>query len=198
MPRRSAASLSVVPPVGPKRPEPPSGLTPDQVRHWQAIVSEMPPDFFITGSLPLLAAYVRHVSIADLLGKAINATDLEADLDRYDQLTRMACRESGMLATLAQKMRLAQSARYESKKRAPVTSPSRRPWEHAVETRGIEQLKRELARLDAAVAGRLARNAAMASTHVMAARPKTSEAIAGSFVMSAFGSPSRPTVGRPR
>jgi hypothetical protein len=129
MPRRSAASLSVVPLVGPKRPEPPSGLTPAQARNWQAIVSQMPPDFFITGSLPLLTAFVRHCTVADVLAKAINATDPEVDLDRYDQLTRMACRESGMLATLAQKMRLAQSARYESKKRAPVTSTSRRPWE---------------------------------------------------------------------
>jgi hypothetical protein len=133
MPRKSAASLSVVPMgAGPRRPDPPTELTEAQATLWQTIVGEMPVDWLIAGAAPLLTAYVRHVSSADVLARVINGVDLTEDLDLYDQLTRMACRESAAICALSTKMRLAPSNRFDAKKRLPATKYGRRPWEPIV------------------------------------------------------------------
>jgi hypothetical protein len=134
MPRRSAASLSVVPTALPRRPQAPAELTREQAKLWAAIVAEMPADFFNVGSWPLLVAYCRYADTADVLAQAINAfdrADLATDegLDRYGKLLGMACRESAVLTSLAGKMRLSQSNRYDSKKRIGTSSSGPKPWE---------------------------------------------------------------------
>ena len=115
--------------TGPRRPDPPTELTEAQATLWQTIVGEMPVDWLIAGAAPLLTAYVRHVSSADVLARVINGVDLTKDLDLYDQLTRMACRESAAICALSTKMRLAPSNRFDAKKRLPATNGGRRPWE---------------------------------------------------------------------
>jgi hypothetical protein len=130
MPRKSAASLAIIPMGLPQRPEPPAHLTKAQATLWQKIVGQMPTDWLIAGSAPLLTAYVRHVATADLLARAINATDPDTDLPRYAKLTEMAARESKALCSLSTKLRLAPSNRFDSKKRIPINTAERKPWEH--------------------------------------------------------------------
>jgi hypothetical protein len=133
MPRRSAASLTVLRPDLPKRPEPPADLTPKQRKLWQEIVSSQAADYFIPGSLPLLAQLVRHVETADVLAKAINSmAGLEDDLKLANKLFAMAARESAAIAMLSVKLRLAQSARFDNKKRLPTQPAGLKPWDRFV------------------------------------------------------------------
>jgi hypothetical protein len=136
MPRKSAASLSVIPSGLPQRPPPPAELTPTQAGLWTVIVGQMPADYFIAGSWPLLVAYCRHVDTSNVLAGLINAIDparLATDevLARYGRLTEMAARETKAIASLSTKLRLAQSNRYDSKKRIATTPaiPWAKPWE---------------------------------------------------------------------
>jgi hypothetical protein len=128
MPRKSVASLAVISTALPQRPAPPTDLTPAQARIWASIVTEMPVDFFIAGSLPLLACYVRHVDAASVIARLIHETNPERDLARYSKLSEMAARETKAICSLSTKLRLAPSNRFDSKKRIPVTV-SPRPWE---------------------------------------------------------------------
>ena len=87
-------------------------------------MSSQAADYFIPGSLPLLTQYVRHCDTADVLAKAINsmAPRLEDDLPLANKLFAMAARESAAIAMLATKLRFAQSARFDNKKRLPTTA----------------------------------------------------------------------------
>lgn len=130
MPRRSAASLSLIRTELPQRPEPPRDLSKKEAVLWRAIVAQMPADFFIAGSLPLLTAYVRHVEASNQIAQMINGVTPDADLALYGKLCEMAARETKSLCSLSTKLRLAPSNRYDSKKRLPVRATSMRPWEH--------------------------------------------------------------------
>jgi hypothetical protein len=132
MPRRSAASLTVIRADVPKRPVPPDDLTAKQRKLWEEIVSSQAADYFIPGSLPLLTQLVRHVEASDILAKAINSmAGLEDDLPLADKLLHMAARESAAIAMLSVKLR-AQSARYDSKKRLPTQPTGLKPWDRHV------------------------------------------------------------------
>ena len=134
MPRKSAASLSVIPAGLPARPTPPADLTPKQRKLWEQIVTSQAADYFIPGSLPLLSQLVRHVDTADVLAKAINsmAPRLEDDLPLANKLFAMAARESAAISMLSTKMRLAQSARFDNKKRLPTSPPGLKPWQQHI------------------------------------------------------------------
>jgi hypothetical protein len=127
MPRKSAAALAAE--IGLKvhdlhpRPEPPYGLPPAASALWQRIVNEQPADYFRVATLPLLSAYCLHACTLDQLAKLIAETDPEVDLSRFDQLLRMRKRESAALASLSTKLRLAQSQRFDSRKKLEP-----RPW----------------------------------------------------------------------
>ena len=130
--RKSSASLSVVPPadlLDRGRPEPPPDLTHDQKVEWQAIVRRMAPDWFPRETHGLLAEYCRHVSRARKLAKLIEKLERsrEVDIHNYDRLARMADRESRIMASLATRMRMTQSASYDRKKGKGTAR--RRPWE---------------------------------------------------------------------
>ena len=129
MPRKSAASLSVVPLGLPAKPSPPRGLTKSQLAQWGAIVGEMPHDYFTAGSMPLLVAFVRAVDAANTIAKMIQATDINEDLGRYSKLLEMAARETKSMCALAQKMRLAQSAGPDSRKTVKTRGTGQPPWE---------------------------------------------------------------------
>ena len=88
-------------------------------------------DFFHLGSLPLLNQLVRHVDTSDMLAKAINSMKdrLEDDLPLANKLFAMAARKLAAIAMLSAKLRLAQSARFDNKKRLPTSFPGPKPWE---------------------------------------------------------------------
>jgi hypothetical protein len=92
----------------------------------------MPADYFIVGSLPLLAQLVRHCEAAEVLAKALRTVDGEANLALWGKLTRMACRESAAISMLSVKLRLAPSARFDSKKRIPAGRAGVKPWNRHV------------------------------------------------------------------
>jgi hypothetical protein len=127
--RKSIASLTVVSMVGPQRPEPPEELTPAQAKEWRAIVASMPSAYFDAGSLPLLVAYVRHVDTANVIARLLRETDPEVDLPTYARLATMAASQSKSIGDLATKLRLAQSNRFDAKKRISAVSPAAKPWD---------------------------------------------------------------------
>ena len=129
--RKSAAALSVV--AGRidavQRPEPPAELTEEQAEIWRATVGALRPDWFPRETHALLVQYCRHVTHARHIAGLLEATDLRTDLARFDKLSAMHCRESGMLAMLSTRMRLSQQATRDEKtrKREEYTGP--KPWE---------------------------------------------------------------------
>jgi hypothetical protein len=106
MPRKSAAALSVVPPVSPLPPEPPEDLTPAQAKIWRTIVKCRPPQYFDGACFELLRCYCQHADAANVIARQIQQTD-ENDLKRYSKLLGMACRETNALMSLSAKLRLA-------------------------------------------------------------------------------------------
>ena len=60
--RKSSASLGVVRGLTgePVRPPPPDELTADQAAIWQAVVEDLPADWFTGGTHALLSQYCRH------------------------------------------------------------------------------------------------------------------------------------------
>jgi hypothetical protein len=111
------------------RPQPPAGLTDEEMRVWSVVVDAEAADWFRPSQLPLLAQYCRHVvrsnRIAHLI-KVAEAAD-EFDLAEYAGLLKMQERESRAIAMLATKMRLSQQSTYDKSKRKPVLG--KRPWE---------------------------------------------------------------------
>ena len=73
MPRKSAASLSVIAGTIDGRPEVPDDLTPFQKEVWQRTVANEAASFFRTAALQqLLKEYCRHVETADRVTKMID------------------------------------------------------------------------------------------------------------------------------
>jgi phage terminase small subunit len=128
--RKSATSLSIVPPVDRPRPEPPEDLTPEQAEIWRTTVAALRVDWFGPETWPLLACYCTHVSIALLLAKAIAEADLEADLDRFDKLTAMHGRQTAAIIATARQLRLTKRSSSDSRTVKHVPGGGRRaPWE---------------------------------------------------------------------
>src|SRR4051794_19107458 len=113
MPRRSMASMSVAPiqldPV--PIPPVPDGLDEAEGRRWLSILCSKPPTWFDEGTLPLLTALVKHLSMLDKLSGLVDHHD--GDVHELNKLLLMRDRESRAAAMLSAKMRLTQSAQYE-------------------------------------------------------------------------------------
>lgn len=108
MPRKSAASLSVVPLLvhAPTPLPPPPELTPIQRQHWDDITQSRPPDYFDRASQALLVQYVRHAEMSGIVARLLQETD-PASLPRLSRLGNMQARESAALSMLSMKLRLA-------------------------------------------------------------------------------------------
>ena len=74
-----------------------------------------------------MEAYCGHAHSAHVIAKAIRAADPE-DLQRYNKLLGMACRESKAIMALSSKLRLAPQYTIRSDK-VLAKQPSRKPWE---------------------------------------------------------------------
>jgi hypothetical protein len=127
MPRRSAASLTVLPPKPPPYPAAPSDLTEAQRRIWDTIVRCRPPEYFDGAYHYLLRQYCAHCDAADTIARAIQRTDSE-DLRRYSKLLEMAARETKAIMGLSAKLRLAPQHVRRVEQVLPKQS-HRRPWE---------------------------------------------------------------------
>jgi hypothetical protein len=132
--RKSSAELAVVPGVpridAIQKPDPPAELTPDQAETWKITVAAMRRDWFGPENGPLLVQYCRHVTNANVVAKAITATDIKADLARFARLGAMQARETSAIISLSTKMRLTHQASRDSRhvKRDPGAGRPR-PWE---------------------------------------------------------------------
>jgi hypothetical protein len=79
MPRKSAASLSVVAGTIDGRPPPPDDLTVFQKEVWKRTVASEASTFFRSAALQqLLREYCRHVEAAHVLAGQIDSFDLRA------------------------------------------------------------------------------------------------------------------------
>jgi hypothetical protein len=126
--RRSAASLSIVPDVKLRRPEPPAALSPDEKGLWREVVEAVRPDWFTGGSDLILECYVRLISQARDL--AAGLAKEEVGSERYVELCslhRSVCMSAGALAT---KLRLTPRSQFDRNQPKLVSvGPSPRPWE---------------------------------------------------------------------
>jgi hypothetical protein len=97
--------------VCPRQPLPPE-LAGDEAELYLDIVNTEEGGWFTRGNLPLLIQYCRHVIQARRLAELIDACvgRRETELPDYLSLLAAQARESSMIATLGQKMRLSQSA----------------------------------------------------------------------------------------
>lgn len=130
MPRKSAAALSVVTlPSGAKRLTAPKTLTPRQKAHFEALVSTKPAGFFHPCDEPLIIQLSRHLARADEVETQFRKEGL--DVETFDQLSRLADRESKQITSLMTRLRLTPQARYrpDSQKLDGVGDDRPKPWE---------------------------------------------------------------------
>ncbi len=131
------------------RPSPPAHLTAPQAEVWESVVKQYRVDWFDESNTPLLEEYCRSVVTARhirkqlktsedtvtkvqemLLKGAAEPKDVAAEFNRYDKLLQMANRESKNMMSLATKMRLSQSTKYDrDKSRTEGTAKGAKPWE---------------------------------------------------------------------
>lgn len=131
--RVSAAALTVIGPGGIetiRRPDPPAELTDEQAEEWRAIVNRMPADWFTRETEPLLVQYCRTIVRARRLAQLLNNTEKSEELDvkEYRDLLRSEAEQSGVLMSLATKMRISQQSTYDKSKKKPAGGTTR-PWD---------------------------------------------------------------------
>ena len=123
--RKSAAELAATVAHLPARPDPPSELTDEQAKEWREIVRSMPVEWFPRETHGLLVQFCRHVVAGRHVARLIDAVD-DDDLPTLARLLRMQALQSGAIASLSTKLRLAQSATSDRRRKVPA---SRTPWE---------------------------------------------------------------------
>jgi hypothetical protein len=137
MARKSAAALAVATPLNP-RPEPPHELTDEEREVWRAVVATKPADWFTRDTHPLLVQYCRMTLRARQLAQMHERlVDIENPADAvrsFDALVKLEATVSGVLATLATKMRLSQQSKYgargaEGVARRGGEGSGAKPWE---------------------------------------------------------------------
>jgi hypothetical protein len=132
---KSGASLAIRP-VTPiektPRPAPPRELSDEEGEEWCAIVDRLPADWFARETHALLVQYCRHIVAARRISQliaAIQAVEKAEDFNfkAYHDALKMQQRESGILASLATKMRISQQSSYDkSRKKGEGGKP--KPW----------------------------------------------------------------------
>jgi hypothetical protein len=139
MPRKSAAALTVLPPLPKmKRPEPPDELTEEQADEWRRVVSQVPPDWFPPDTHQLLVTYCRHVVRARMIDRWIAGFRSEflmlADgLERVEKLFAMGEKEGRAISSLMTRMRLTQQSRYHTEtaaNKSRARTATTEPWQH--------------------------------------------------------------------
>jgi hypothetical protein len=129
--RKSGASLAIRP-VTPiettPRPAAPDELSDEGAAEWREIVDRLPADWFTRETQALLVQYCRHVIAARRVSQLITELEEDEELDfkAYHDALKAQQRESGILASLATKMRISQQSTYDkSRKKGEGGKPSR-------------------------------------------------------------------------
>jgi hypothetical protein len=109
--KQSADALAVVRLIETKRPKPPATLSEAEADLWRDVVATMPADWVRKAQFPLLIAYCRHATRADVLAAQIAAFKPEwlpepGGLERFDKLHAMAERETRAMNAAARALRL--------------------------------------------------------------------------------------------
>lgn len=138
--RKSAASVAISAAVSPlqKMPEPPAYLTPEQDIVWREVISSRAGDLIGVEAFRVLVEYCRAVVEGDKIASQLDAFDpswLADDdgLKRWDKLQAIACRNQGVLATLATKLRIATSSSVRAENAGTILKKGAKakPWEVA-------------------------------------------------------------------
>jgi P27 family predicted phage terminase small subunit len=123
--KKSSADLNV-PPVSMTRPEPLAGLSEYECELWRQITISLPADWFRPSDLPLLASYCQAHAEHDQARAGIEKDGLiiksSKGRDYKNPLISVRHQAALRMATLATKMRLCQSARYDKNKAASATA----------------------------------------------------------------------------
>ena len=141
--RKSTASLAVAATESAslqKMPEPPSYLTPEQDVVWREIISSRAGDLIGPEAYRLLVEYCRAIVEGDKIASQLDAFDPtwlgdDEGLKRWDKLQAIACRNQGVVATLATKLRLATSSTVRAENAGTVMKKGAKlkPWEMAID-----------------------------------------------------------------
>ena len=129
MPRKSAAALA--PTIfDTKRPPPPDGLPPEAAALWTEIVKSVDANYFTAGDLVLVEALVladHQKRVCDRL-TASQGPILDGAIN---PAAKLSAQLAGVLATLAQKLRLCKSAttRAESATLKKALHGGTQPWD---------------------------------------------------------------------
>jgi hypothetical protein len=119
------------------RPIAPDQLTAEEAEHWDIIVQRLPAGNFSPEVFPVLIAYIRHSSAADLVSNEItrwepNWRDADGGLERYEKLLKMRERETKNLVSCGRALRITNHARQPPKTAfraaAAMSSSDDVPW----------------------------------------------------------------------
>lgn len=134
--RKSTAALSVVTPLSTHRIAPPEHLTHAQAKQWREIVDSLPADYLRPGDVPLLSAYCCASSYHQQAHALLEAEGMVLTNERGNAQVHPAVAiltaQAANLASLATKLRLCPSSRYDKHKAANMQRGAglgARPWE---------------------------------------------------------------------
>lgn len=128
MPRRSAASLALVPASQPIPPAPaPGDLSEVEAALWRETVESKPADWFGADSWPILKEYVRAAAMCDALAQVI----ADAGPGQLKEWLDMRDKEARRAVSLATKLRLTQQSKYgpRAADTADRKAKGKRPWQ---------------------------------------------------------------------
>jgi len=117
---------AVVPGQG--RPEPPKDMPPDEAQVWSTIIASMPDNWFTT-SYHILRCLCVHVATAQAIAAQIAVARGQGKA--MDKLTALYGRETRMILTHSQLLRLTPKARYTMERSTNIKAlvPTSKPWE---------------------------------------------------------------------
>jgi hypothetical protein len=104
MPRKSAASLAVVPPVVAPREPAPAHLAPEEAAEWRKVVESLPAHWFPGASFTLLEIYVQAAVTTRWL--AARLAPLERGSPEWKKWHALWVMEAKLAAQLAVRLRL--------------------------------------------------------------------------------------------
>lgn len=118
MPRRSRASLAVVPvePAQlPIRPSPPAELPIAAQALWRSLVDSRPATYFAADSLGLLETYCRSIAEYRRLMCAVEAMDPQEQSAEFARLSRVADMHAARASQCATRLRLTKQSQTDSR-----------------------------------------------------------------------------------
>lgn len=136
MPRKSAASLSVIPQPASAfvvRPEPPVDLTPPAAEIWRRLVASRDPKYFDVSSQALLATLCKAQAEATRIEQIVAALDPVEELPTFVRLTRVVDMHRARVSQLSTRLRLTKQSQLDAKTAARDVGRQMKvgalPWE---------------------------------------------------------------------